>query len=111
MKRGIIWVLPALAGISGTLLAEPAPATQGEFAVELSSRLALGQGFILEEDEAIEALDRIGIRPGGGWNPEGPATERFVRQIHESIEALLENLSRDMNIPLPPEARGAEARR
>lgn len=107
MKQGILWVLPALAGISGSLLAEPAPATQGVFAVELSSRLALGQGFILEEEEAIEALDRLGIRPNGGWNPEGPATERFVREIQESIRALLENLSREMNIPLP---RRAEVR-
>lgn len=102
MKRGIIWVLPALAGIAGNLLAEPHPSTQGDFAVELSSRLALGQGFILEEEEAIAALTRIGIRPEGGWKADRPATKLFVAQIHDSIKVLLENLSREMNLPVPP---------
>jgi hypothetical protein len=101
MKRGILWVFPALAGIAGTLLAEPTPATEGAFAVELSSRLALGQGFILEEEEAIAALTRIGIRPKGGWKADSPATKLFVTEIHDSIRALLENVSREMHVPLP----------
>jgi len=107
MKKGIIWVLPALAGIAGSLLAEPRPATQGDFAVELSSRLALGQGFILEEPEAIAILDRIGIRPEGGWKPEGPVTDIVVGQIQRSILTLLEGVRRDVNVARP---RDLEAR-
>lgn len=94
-------VLVLLATAAG-LTAAPAAATQGTFAVELSTRLALGQGFILEEEEAIAALSRIGIRPDAGWVADGPATRDFVRQIQKSMHRLLENVSRDMNVPLPP---------
>ena len=94
-------VLVLLATAAG-LTAAPAAATQGTFAVELSTRLALGQGFILEEEEAIAALTRIGIRPDAGWVADGPATRDFVRQIQKSMHRLLENVSRDMNVPLPP---------
>ena len=100
MKRGIIWVVLVLLATAAGLTA--APATQGTFAVELSTRLALGQGFILEEEEAIAALTRIGIRPDAGWAADGPATRDFVRQIQKSMHRLLENVSRDMNVPLPP---------
>ena len=101
MKRGIIWVVLVLiaAAASSLSAAERAPASQGAFAVELSTKLALGQGFILEEEEAILALDRIGIRPDGGWIAEGPATRDFVRQIQKSMHRLLENVSREMNLP------------
>ena len=94
-------VLVLLATAAG-LTAAPAAATQGTFAVELSTRLALGQGFILEEEEAIAALSRIGIRPDAGWVADGPATRDFVRQIQKSMHRLLENVSREMNVPLPP---------
>lgn len=102
MKREIIWVVLVLIAPGAFLSAEPAPATQGTFAVELSTKLALGQGFILEEEEAIAALTRIGIRPDAGWVAEGPANGAFVRQIQKSMHRLLENVSRDMNVPLPP---------
>jgi hypothetical protein len=102
MKRGIIWVVLVLLATAAGLTAAPAAATQGTFAVELSTRLALGQGFILEEEEAIAALSRIGIRPDAGWVADGPATRDFVRQIQKSMHRLLENVSRDMNVPLPP---------
>ena len=102
MKRGIIWVVLVLLATAAGLTAAPAAATQGTFAVELSTRLALGQGFILEEEEAIAALTRIGIRPDAGWVADGPATRDFVRQIQKSMHRLLENVSREMNLPLPP---------
>ena len=102
MKRGIIWVVLVLLATAAGLTAAPAPPTQGTFAVELSTRLALGQGFILEEEEAIAALTRIGIRPDAGWVADGPATRDFVRQIQKSMHRLLENVSREMNLPLPP---------
>jgi hypothetical protein len=100
MKRGIIWVvLVLIAASAAPLLAAPAPATQGAFAVELSTKLALGQGFILEERDAILALDRIGIRPDGGWVADAPASRELVRQIQRSIHRLLESVSREMNVP------------
>ena len=100
-KRGIIWVVLVLIAAAAALTAAPAPSTQGAFAVELSTTLALGQGFILEEEEAIAALTRIGIRPDAGWVADGPATRDFVRQIQESMHRLLEDVSREMNAPLP----------
>lgn len=99
-KRGIIWVVLVLIAAAAGLSA--APATQGAFAVELSTKLALGQGFILEEEEAIAALTRIGIRPEDGWVADGPSTRDFVRQIQKSMHRLLENVSRETNAPLPP---------
>jgi hypothetical protein len=100
MKRGIIWVvLVLMTAAAASLSAEPAPATQGAFAVELSTKLALGRGFILEEEDAILALDRIGIRPDGGWVADGPATREFLREIQNSMHRLLENVSREMNLP------------
>ena len=98
----MVLVLIVIVGVSPCFSAEPSPATQAEFAVELSTKLALGQGFILEEEEAVAALDRIGIRPDAGWVADGPATEDFVRQIQKSMHRLLENVSREMNAPLPP---------
>jgi hypothetical protein len=102
MKRGIIWVVLVLVATAAGLSAAPLPATQGAFAVELSTRLALGQGFILEEEEAITALTRIGIKPDAGWVADGPANRAFVLQIQKSVHRLLENVSRDMKVPLPP---------
>jgi hypothetical protein len=101
-KRGIIWVVLVLVAAAASLSAEPTTPTQGAFAVELSTKLALGQGFILEEQEAIAALSRIGIRPDSGWAAGDPATRDFVRQIQKSLHRLLENVSREMNLPLPP---------
>ena len=101
MRRGIIWVVLLLMATAAGLSAETLPTTQAAFAVELSTRLALGQGFILEEEEAIAALTRIGIRPDAGWVADGPVTKAFVRQIQRSMHRLLEDLSRDMNLPLP----------
>jgi hypothetical protein len=100
MKRGIIWVvLVLMAASAATLLGGPAAVTQGEFAVELSTRLALGQGFILEEKDAILTLDRIGIGPDGGWSRNRPVSPDFLRQIEASMRRLLEKVSRDMNLP------------
>jgi hypothetical protein len=99
MKRGIIWVvLVLIAAAAASLSAKPAPATQGAFAVELSTKLALGRGFILEESDAILALDRIGIGPEGGWVADAPASREFVRQIQRSIHRLLESVSREVNL-------------
>src|SRR3972149_8231124 len=102
MKRGIIWVVLVLIAPGAFLSAEPAPATQGTFAVELSTKLALGQGFILEEEEAIAAPTRPGIRPDAGWVAEGPANGAFVRQIQKSMHRLPETGSRGLNGAAPP---------
>jgi hypothetical protein len=103
MKLGILWVFTAIAGFAAALGAEPQPATtQGAFAVELATRLGLGDGATLGETDAIEALSRGGIHPDAGWYPEGPATELFVVQIQKSVHALLERVSRDLAIPVPP---------
>lgn len=92
-------VLVLMAASAAALLAEPAPVTQGAFAVELSTSLALGQGFILEEKDAILALDRIGIRPDGGWSGDRPVSRDFLRQIEKSMRRLVEKVSREMNLP------------
>ncbi len=102
MKRGIIWVVLVMIAAAVSISAEPAPATQGAFAVGLSTKLALGQGFLLEEEEAILALNRIGIRPDSGWVTEDPVTRDFLYQIQKSMHRLLENVSREMNLPFPP---------
>ncbi len=103
MKRGILWVFMLVIGTAAGLMAEPQPTTtQGVFAVELATRLGLGQGSILEEINAIDALSRIGIRPDAGWSVSGPATELFVVQIQKSIHILLQNVSRDLSVPVPP---------
>lgn len=103
MKRGILWVFMIVIGTAAGLMAETeSSTTQAVFAVELAARLGLGQGFMLEEKDAIDALDRIGIRPDAGWSPSGPATELFVVQVQKSIHLLLQSVSREVKVPVPP---------
>lgn len=103
MKLGILWVFTAVVGFATAAGAEPQRATtQGAFAVQLATKIGLGHEAPLGETEAIEALTRAGIRPDAGWYADGPATELFVVQIQKSIHMLLESVSRNLDVPVPP---------
>jgi hypothetical protein len=106
------WVkaLPLVA--SGVFLAATAThaepvqtATQGQFAVALAEKL--GHKATAEDSGgAVALLSNLNIVPGLGphavWNPDEPATTKFVADIQAAIQMLLKGVALDVGVPPPP---------
>jgi hypothetical protein len=78
--------------------------TQQEFAIKLSR--ALGHEVDKDGASAIKLLSSVLIVPGHGpdakWEPEAPATTKFVAAVQASLQLLLKRTAEDLAIAPPP---------
>jgi len=78
--------------------------SQQEFAITLAR--ALGHGADVDGASAIALLSKLSIAPGVGpnakWEPEAPATTKFVADVQASLQLVLKRAAEDLAIPAPP---------
>lgn len=83
--------------------AAPTPSQQ-EFAVKLAR--VLGHGGDGDGASAIALLSGLSIIPGRGpdakWEPQAPATTKFVADIQASLQLVLKRAAEDLAIAPPP---------
>jgi polysaccharide export outer membrane protein len=87
------------------------PRTQGDIALEWSRKLGLGD--YTRPDEAVFELEKAGIKPSGGWQPDALVTGAFMEEFLTIVAEAVQNgkvkpssagafsvMSREPNAPL-----------
>lgn len=89
MKRKVVTVCLAVCMIAGVIaFATPAMAvTQGDVALKLAEALGLDTSSI---ENAIAALETVGIVPDGGWNAGATADAAFAGALFAAVNSAAE---------------------
>ncbi|MBW2741197.1 MAG: hypothetical protein JRE64_20670 [Deltaproteobacteria bacterium] len=84
-KHGFLIVIALffmVAGLMFVLTKDMAQTTQGDVALEMAKLL----GFeVTTDDDAVAALQAVGIAPEGGWNISTTATPGFIGSLYSAV--------------------------
>jgi drug/metabolite transporter (DMT)-like permease len=100
-KHGFLIVIALffmVAGLMFVLTKDMAQITQGDVALEMAKLLEFE---VTTDDDAVAALQAVGIAPEGGWNISTTATPGFIGSLYSAV-----NNAISQGMLTPPAALG-----